>query len=132
MKIGKVVHCKCEQFDVYIGRPSKWGNPFVLGRDGTRAEVIAKYEKWIKQQPELMKSVSELRGLTLGCWCSPQPCHGDVLVRLASAPPPTDPRRCCDLEIEEFLDTLDQREFCSSCNHQSPTRAASCCPKELA
>jgi hypothetical protein len=38
-----VVHCKREPYDVYIGRPSKWGNPFQIGRDGTRDEVIAKY-----------------------------------------------------------------------------------------
>jgi hypothetical protein len=132
MRNGNIVHCKCEQFDVYIGRPSKWGNPFVIGRDGTREEVITKYERWLKQQPELMQSLSELRGKILGCWCSPQACHGDVLVRLASAPQPPDPRRSCDLEMEEFLDTLDAREFCSSCNHQSQNRAASCCPKELA
>ena len=79
-----VVHCKRERYDVYIGRPSKWGNPFVIGRDGTRAEVIAKYEAWIKTQPRLMASLHELRGKTLGCWCKPHACHGDVLARLAN------------------------------------------------
>jgi hypothetical protein len=43
----RVVHCKREAFNVYIGRPGKWGNPFVIGKDGTRAEVIAKYEAWL-------------------------------------------------------------------------------------
>lgn len=80
---GKVVHCKKEPYDVYIGRGGKWGNPFVIGKDGTRDEVIQKYEKWILSQPLLMGSLSELRGKTLGCWCSPKPCHGDVLTRLA-------------------------------------------------
>lgn len=81
--MGNVVHCKKEPYDVYIGRPSKWGNPFEIGKDGSRGEVIAKYEKWIYTQPDLMNSLHELRGKTLGCWCAPKACHGDVLARLA-------------------------------------------------
>lgn len=80
-----VVHCKRSDFDVYIGRPSKWGNPFIIGQDGSRDEVIKKYELWIKKQPHLMSSISELKGKVLGCWCFPQPCHGDVLERLANS-----------------------------------------------
>ena len=78
----RVVHCKKEPYDVYIGRPSKWGNPFVNGEDGNRDAVIALYETWIRQQPDLMAALPELRGKTLGCWCAPQACHGDVLIRL--------------------------------------------------
>ena len=78
----KVVHCKREPFDVYIGRPSKWGNKFVIGEDGTREEVIQKYKDWILTQPALLDSLSELDGLTLGCWCAPRSCHGDVLIQL--------------------------------------------------
>lgn len=79
----RVVHCKREAHDVYIGRPSKWGNPFVIGRDGTRAQVIAMYLHWLQQQPHLMASLHELKGKTLGCWCKPHACHGDVLAELA-------------------------------------------------
>lgn len=79
-----VVHCKRDPYDVYIGRGSKWGNPFKIGEHGTREEVIAKYEVWVKEQPELMEALPELRGKILGCWCAPQACHGDVLVRLAN------------------------------------------------
>ena len=81
-----VVHCKKSKFDVYIGRPSKWGNPFVLGQDGTRSEVIKKYKDWILTQPDLLNKLSEIKGKILGCWCSPLPCHGDVLVELANKP----------------------------------------------
>jgi hypothetical protein len=81
-----VVHCKRDRFDVYIGRPSKWGNPFVIGKDGTRQEVIAKYEAWLRPQPHLVAALPELQGKVLACWCSPQPCHGDVLARLANQP----------------------------------------------
>ena len=80
---SRVVHCKRKPFDVYIGRPSKWGNPFVIGKDGTRDEVIRKYESWLLTQPALLAALPELRGKVLGCWCFPQACHGDVLVRLA-------------------------------------------------
>lgn len=78
-----VVHCKREPYDVYIGRPSKWGNPFRIGRDGTRAQVLAKYRTWIRTQPDLLAALPELRGKILGCWCAPfNLCHGDILVEL--------------------------------------------------
>lgn len=80
----KVVHCKVKPYDVYIGRPSYWGNPFVIGKDGTREQVIAKYEVWLRKQPKLMAVLIELKGKTLGCWCRPHACHGDVLLRLAN------------------------------------------------
>ncbi len=79
-----VVHCKQQPYDVYIGRPSKWGNPFIIGRDGSRAEVVARYENWLLEQPRLLAELGELRGRVLGCWCAPLACHGDVLARLAN------------------------------------------------
>lgn len=78
----RVVHCKKEKYDVYIGRPSQWGNPFAIGRDGTREEVIMKYREWLLQQPLLLQKLHYLKGKVLGCWCSPQACHGDVLIEL--------------------------------------------------
>ena len=82
-EMTKVVNCKSKDYDVYIGRPSKWGNPFKIGRDGTREQVIQKFREWIKRQPHLLEELEELRGKRLGCWCKPLPCHGDVLVELA-------------------------------------------------
>ncbi len=79
-----VVHCKREKFDVYIGRPGKWGNPFTIPFDGSREEVIEKYRAWIQTQPELFAALSELRGKVLGCWCAPLACHGDILAELAN------------------------------------------------
>lgn len=69
---------------VYIGRPSKWGNPFVIGKHGNRDQVIAMYEEWVQKQPSLMRSLKDLRGKDLICWCSPARCHGDVLIELAN------------------------------------------------
>lgn len=68
---------------VRIDRRSRWGNPFRIGRDGDRAEVIDRYREHICGSPELLASVGELAGRVLGCWCAPAPCHGDVLAALA-------------------------------------------------
>ena len=63
---------------------SDLSNPFVLGRDGSRDEVIAKYRAWIVTQPALMSALHELRGKDLICWCAPESCHADVLAELAN------------------------------------------------
>jgi hypothetical protein len=78
----RVVNIKEEGCDVYIGRGSKWGNPFSIGKDGTREEVIEKYLEWILEHPKLLRSLSDLEGKRIGCWCKPKDCHGDVLVAL--------------------------------------------------
>lgn len=65
--------------DVYIGRPSKWGNPFVIGKDGDRTQVINKYAVWLADQPDLVRALPELKGKNLVCWCKPEACHGDIL-----------------------------------------------------
>lgn len=77
-----VVNCRRSFNDVYIGRGSKWGNPYRIGIDGDRAEVIRKYEVWIRGQKHLMDSLHELDGKVLGCFCHPLPCHGHVLIKL--------------------------------------------------
>jgi Domain of unknown function (DUF4326) len=70
---------------IYIGRPSKWGNPFEIGKNGTREEVVAKYEEWINTQPDLIAAVKkELAGKDLLCFCAPKACHGDVLLKIAN------------------------------------------------
>jgi hypothetical protein len=78
----KVVNLRHEFCDVEICRPGQWGNPFKLGRDGTREEVIEKYRLWIQDQPHLLAQLSWLKGKRLGCYCAPLPCHGDVLIEL--------------------------------------------------
>ena len=69
---------------VYIGRPSKWGNPFVIGKDGTRQEVVQKYKDYILSNQSLLSQIKELRGKDVVCFCAPQQCHGDVLIELAN------------------------------------------------
>ena len=85
----RVVHCKQARYDVYIGRPSKWGNPFFIPEYGSRAFVIQRYRDWIQTRPELLAALGEIRGKVLGCWCKPEACHGDVLAELADALSPT-------------------------------------------
>lgn len=72
-----------EPYDVYIGRPSKWGSPFSL-RGFTREEAVAKYRVWLLAHPDLLKDLHELKDKRLGCYCAPQLCHGDVLAELAN------------------------------------------------
>jgi hypothetical protein len=70
---------------VYIGRGSKWGNRFRIGADGDRATVIARHAAWLRDQHDLLRALDELRGKNLVCFCAPQACHGDLLLRLANA-----------------------------------------------
>lgn len=72
-------------YDVYIGRPSIWGNPFRIGVDGTREEVIEKYRRYILKNKTLLARLPELKGKRLGCYCAPLSCHGDVLVELVES-----------------------------------------------
>tara|TARA_S200002703_G_C3693184_1_gene212852 strand:- start:171 stop:461 length:291 start_codon:yes stop_codon:yes gene_type:complete len=89
--VTTIVNCnETDRYDVYIGRPSKWGNPFVIGTDGTRAEVISKYKEWILSNDSLLHDLKELDGKVLGCWCKPKSCHGDILIELLQQQKKTD------------------------------------------
>ena len=70
---------------VYVGRPSKWGNPFKVGKHGTREEVIGFFEEYARRklakEPDWLEP---LRGKDLVCWCAPEACHADVLLRMAN------------------------------------------------
>lgn len=75
---------------VYIGRGSKWGNPFRIayhGREGGRGDVIVKYFEYLKTRPDLIEALDELKGKDLLCYCAPLLCHGDILLLLANASP---------------------------------------------
>jgi len=81
----KVVNLKLkEKYDVYIGRGSPFGNPFKIGVDGDREQVITKYRDYfynrIKNDAVFRQQVKQLKGKILGCFCKPLPCHGDVIV----------------------------------------------------
>jgi hypothetical protein len=86
-----VVHVNSgDHFDVYVGRGrvSTWGNPFVIGTDGSREDVIEKYRAWLwkrlREGRLELPVLAELDGKTLACWCAPERCHGDVLVEAAA------------------------------------------------
>lgn len=92
-----VVHCKIDKYDVYIGRPSVWGNPF-SHKNGTLAkykvdtveQAVDRYREWVMAQPTFVDVIKrELKGQVLGCWCKTANnpyalCHGDVLVKIAN------------------------------------------------
>ena len=83
----RVVHFKKKPYDVYLVRPGPWGNPYSHKDDtlaefkvNTREEAIEKYKQYFHSNPELMdRAKIELKGKTLGCWCKPKSCHGDVI-----------------------------------------------------
>jgi len=80
-----------QEHTLYIGRnmnfyvkgaiESKWKNPFSVKTYGLE-KCLELYEEYIRETPELEGSLGELDGKELGCWCSPKPCHGDVLIKL--------------------------------------------------
>lgn len=98
-----VVHCKRNKYDVYVGRPSKWGNPFLIDEDTPRDDVLKMYREWLDgdreislvaaksmgigfrlKPPTIQEIKEELRGKVLGCWCAPRPCHADILAEIAN------------------------------------------------
>lgn len=88
--MGYVLNMKNDRVgsSVRIDRRTRWGNPFKLGRDGTRDEVIEKYRKWLWAAiytGEIKQTdLAALHGKRVACWCAPKACHGDVLTRAAT------------------------------------------------
>lgn len=69
-----------EENYVYIGRPSFYGNPYEIGKHGNREQVLEKYRNYLKSHPDIVgRAKRELKGKTLGCFCKPYACHGDIL-----------------------------------------------------
>lgn len=87
-KGGEVV----QDCDIYIGRTckrggwnldrSKWNNPFSIKSCGSTEEACRRYEQYIRENPFLIEQLPELQGKILGCWCKPNMCHGDILIKL--------------------------------------------------
>ena len=80
-----VVHCKKDPYDIYIGRPSIFGNPFVVGKHGSHEECISKFKTYARDDVVILKSLSVLKGKILGCWCRPKHCHGDILAEMTDS-----------------------------------------------
>ena len=91
-----VVNTNRSEHHIYIGRknavPYHFGNPFKIGPDGYRTEVIEKFKFWIygiaytniqsERRKWVRNNLESLRGKRLGCHCAPLPCHGDVYVKM--------------------------------------------------
>lgn len=86
---ARAVNMKNSRYDIKCGRPGPWGNPYRIGPDGDRSQVIAKHKAHIQRRIESgdlkMEQLAALSGKRLGCWCKPSPCHADHLARLADA-----------------------------------------------
>lgn len=83
-----VVNKRTSPYDIYIGRGSIWGNPFIIGKDGDREDVVRKFSEYAKykcQSGEWSRSsLLSLKGKVLGCFCKPLACHGDVLASIVN------------------------------------------------
>lgn len=109
---------------IYIGRPTKWGNPFSHMQNtaaqykvASREEAVSSYEEWIQTKPELIMDLKkELRGKSLVCFCAPLRCHGEVLMRLANLPDAEDEilrvRSCDQFMLKErgLVVIIDKRD----------------------
>lgn len=111
----KVVNLKHDTYDVYIGRGSKWGNPFIEGKDGTRGEVIKRFV--IKVLPILYPHIHELRDKTLGCYCKPKPCHGDYLALAADTQKRAEELTKYMLDLTESLKLEEEQDDPSGPDH---------------
>jgi hypothetical protein len=80
-----VVNKYKEPYDVYIGRGSIWGNFFTIGKHGDRDCVIDQYKDFLWNQIKSglvsRQQLKALDGKTLGCFCKPKACHGDVIAK---------------------------------------------------
>lgn len=81
--INKRDNWSCRSF-VWIDRQGPWGNPFRIGKDVERGDVLRDHEEWLRRQPELLIELWRLQNKALGCWCEPLPCHGWLLAFLAN------------------------------------------------
>lgn len=79
-----VVNVKHESCDVLVDRSSKWGNPFIIGRDGDRDTCCDLYEPYYENNLELKNAIHELVGKRIGCHCKPKRCHADFLAKKAN------------------------------------------------
>ena len=69
----------------YPKKDSIWANPFRIRKDDpdhSREKVLDLYRDYIYRSPELLSQLHTLQGKTLGCWCHPEPCHGDIILEL--------------------------------------------------
>ena len=81
-----ILNAETGQRERFPKSASPFANPYKVGPDGDRLTVLQKYRTYIENrlahEPRLVERLAELRGKRLGCWCHPDPCHGDVLLEL--------------------------------------------------
>lgn len=110
-----VVNLRDEPYDIYIGRPSLFGNPFEIGKHGSRQDVITKHILWVAGQPNILSALPSLRNKILGCFCKPKICHGDTLCQLLA---------CSDEELRSgdvsFFLSLPEIKTVFGCKEQFP------------
>lgn len=123
---------------VYVGRAnparglaeSIFANPYKIGRDGTREQVIERYLEHVLGRQELLLRLHELRGRRLACWCKPKPCHGDVLIELVDADEVLDDLAAAGVAVEA-VDGRLRLSPASAVDAPLQARVAACKPAIL-
>ena len=80
---------KMRKDTLYVGRSHPWfgtgsdfANPFKLSQCDSREQCVQLYENYIRESPQLISQLDQLRGLELACWCHPKLCHAHILLKL--------------------------------------------------
>ena len=118
---------------VYIGRKtkflrgSKWGNPYIISKNLYRKQAVQRYNTYLSNNQELLQSLPELRGKTLGCWCVPRLCHGHIIKqRLVDSPTsnsvPSMASFQCETCGKQFPNTVDLQFHQISCGNMRVVR----------
>lgn len=86
----RVVNIQNDRCDVYIGRGGPFGNPYVIGENGDRAEVLRLFKLYfrdrLKRDAPFRDKVMALKGKTIGCFCHPRDCHGHIIAEFLDGP----------------------------------------------
>lgn len=137
---GRVVNLRRDELGdaVYVGRAnprrglaeSIFANPYRVDVDGSRAEVIEKYRSWLLGRQELLLKLPELRGRRLACWCSPKPCHAEVLIELVDADEVLDALAAAGVAVEAVAGRL-RLSPSSAVDAALKARVAACKPAIL-
>lgn len=140
-----VVHCKKEKFDVLVDRTTPFGNPFVIGVDGNRSEVIDKHIDWLYEwitnnhliiisgmsNRWVTEHLHELKGRVLGCWCGKKDCHAKTLAALADALVIRTPHKWRECKCGECYFCRSELTNCIVCGGFEGTLTTDCCGRKL-
>lgn len=142
---SRVVHCKKEKFDVLVDRTTPFGNPFIIGVDGDRGQVINKHIDWLSEwiingreivirgfsNKWVTDHLHELKNKVLGCWCVEKDCHGETLAELAESLVIATEHKWYECNCGECYFCRSELSCCEVCGGFEGTLTTHCCGRKL-